>query len=246
MIFDGEKLRAALRDRTLPVYVPESIDSTNLECRRRIEAGEGRCLVVAGTQTAGRGRNGKHFFSPPGTGLYMSLAFRPAQGAENAIGVTTYTAVAATREIARLTGRSCRIKWVNDLFLDGRKVCGILTEAVGDTLIVGVGVNLLPTSVPPELEGIVGCLNCAGIAEDLAAGVTNALLQYHPEDASHMEEYRRRSLVLGRSARFFHDGRQRGGVAVAILDDGALVVDTPDGRETLRSGEVSLSGIAGI
>ncbi|MCD7786741.1 MAG: hypothetical protein LUG87_03520, partial [Oscillospiraceae bacterium] len=71
-------------------------------------------------------------------------------------------------------------------------------------------------------------------------------LQYHPEDASHMEEYRRRSLVLGRSVRFFHDGRQRGGVAVAILDDGALVVDTPDGRETLRSGEVSLSGIAGI
>ncbi len=87
MIFDGEKLRAALRDRTLPVYVPESIDSTNLECRRRIEAGEGRCLVVAGTQTAGRGRNGKRFFSPPGAGLYMSLAFRPAQGAENAIGV---------------------------------------------------------------------------------------------------------------------------------------------------------------
>ena len=242
MSFDLTRLRKELGDPALPVYPCESVDSTGTECRRRLAAGETRCLVLAETQTAGRGRRGKSFFSPAGAGLYMSLLFRPAGGPASAVGVTTYAAVRAAEAVERLSGKRCGIKWVNDLYFDGKKVCGILTEAVGDAVIIGVGVNLTPAAVPPELEGIAGCLDAPGVRDALAGAIARGLLDYAPGDVSHMAEYRRRSVVLGRRVRF----ADREGVAVAIDDDGGLAVDTAAGRVVLRSGEISLTGIEGI
>ena len=242
MLFDESAIRAALGDPALPLYLYDTIDSTNTECRRRLAAGEERCLVLADRQTAGRGRSGKNFFSPPRAGLYMSLLFRPEGGPANAVGITTYTAVCVARAVETLTGRACGIKWVNDLYLDGKKVCGILTEAVGAHVIVGIGVNLLPTAVPPELTGIMGCIGASGVRDALAGTVARSLLDYVPGDVSHMDEYRRRSVVLGRRVRF----GDREGIAAAIGDDGGLVVETAEGPVTLRSGEISLSEIEGL
>lgn len=242
MTFDEAKIRAALADPALPLYLYDGIDSTSSECRRRLAAGEARCLVLADRQTAGRGRNGKRFFSPPGAGLYMSLLLRPEGGARHALGITTYTAVRAAEAVETLTGKRCGIKWVNDLYFDGKKVCGILTEALGDAVIVGVGLNLLPAAVPPELAGVMGCLDAPGARDALAGTLARGLLDYVPGDASHMPEYRRRNLVLRRRVRF--PGGE--GRAVEILDDGGLVVETERGRVILRSGEISLTGIEGL
>lgn len=222
----------------------ETLDSTLSECFRILKSGAARrCLVLADAQTAGRGRLGRSFFSPPGAGLYLSVGFSPKGGAANAVGITTYAAVATAERIEALTGLHCGIKWVNDLFLAGRKVCGILTEAEGPYVAVGVGVNLTASAVPEELRDIVGWLDRPDIRVPLAAGLTGALLRYRPGELGHMAEYRRRSTVLGQRVRFTENGRERQGRATAIRDDGALVVQTATGQRVLQSGEVSVRGI---
>lgn len=243
MKLDTNRIRTALSEPELPVYLYDSLDSTSEECRRRLAAGEKACLVLAEGQLAGKGRNGKAFFSPKGTGLYMSLAFSLKGDAANAVGITTFAAVCTAQAIERLSGIRCGIKWVNDLYLCGRKVCGILAEAVDDSVIVGVGVNLQPSVVPADLEPIVGFLGCGDIRNELAAEVTNGLLSYRPGDLSHMEEYRARSVVIGRQIRFSGNGRVCVGTAVNIDDSGGLVADTAEGRMTLYCGEISLTGI---
>ena len=240
--FDLSLIQALVGDPALPVYAFDTIDSTNTECRRRLNAGEARCLVLADAQSAGRGRRGRSFFSPAGAGLYMSLAFRPEGGPAAAVGVTTCAAVCAAEAIETLTGLRCGIKWVNDLYLDGKKVCGILTEAIGEAVVVGIGVNLTPSAVPEELRNIVGCLGREGIRDQLAGGLARRLLCYRSGNTAHMAEYRRRSVVLGRRVRFGDSA----GLAAAIEDDGALAVDTAGGRVLLRAGEISLEEIEGL
>ena len=222
----------------------ETLDSTLSECFRTLNGGQARrCLVLADAQTAGRGRMGRSFFSPPGAGLYLSVGFSPKGGAADAVGITTYAAVAAAERIEALTGLHCGVKWVNDLFLAGRKVCGILTEAQGPFVAVGVGVNLSASAVPEELRDIVGWLDHPDIRVPLAAGLTQDLLSYRPGEVSHMAEYRRRSTVLGQRVRFTEQGKERQGRATAIRDDGALVIQTATGQRILQSGEVSVRGV---
>lgn len=248
-LLSASRIRALLGD-TLPVYVYRSIDSTSNECKRRLAQGEERCLVLAGEQTGGRGRRGKSFFSPGGAGLYMSLAMPVDAELADAVGVTAYAAVCVCSAIREVTGRRCGVKWVNDLYLDGKKVCGILSEAVAGleagrvgSAVIGVGVNLHPCAVPPELEDIVGFLDCGAVKNELAATIAARLLRFDPADKSYMAEYRARSAVLGREVRYYLDGGEKRGLAAAIGDDGALHVRTPSGIDVLRGGEVSLTGI---
>jgi len=235
-------IRVWLRDARLPVIVMDEVDSTSSECRRRLAAGEQRCLVVAERQSAGRGRQGRSFFSPDGRGLYMSLMFRPEGGIGALDGYTAYAAVAAARCIETHCGVSCGIKWVNDLYLNGKKVCGILTEAVGDALIVGIGINLLSGAVPEELRDIVGVLDCAADRNRLAADIVNELTVWPHEADDFRAEYRTRSIVLGQRIRFLHCGEEKAGLATEIAGNGNLLVETAEGLISLCSGEISLLG----
>ena len=230
----------------LPLYRFSEIDSTNNECRRRLAAGETRCAVLADTQTAGRGRSGKRFYSPAGAGLYLSLMLPAEGGSAGAVGLTTRAAVCTAEAVSALTGKDCGIKWVNDLYWQGKKVCGILTEGAGGAYIVGIGVNLTPAAVPEELWEIMGCLDAPGIRDALAGQLLARLTAAQPGDLSHMEAYRRRSIVLGRTVTFLRGETLCAGTAAAIADDGALAVDTAEGRIWLRSGEISLRGIEGL
>ena len=225
----------------LPVLCPETVDSTNSLCAKTLGPGTERCLVIADRQTAGRGRSGHSFYSPPEAGLYLSLGFPMRIGAEGPAGLTTLAAVAAAEEIERLSGKRCGIKWVNDLFLEGKKVCGILTEATGGFVIVGVGVNLSPSAVPEELRGIMGWIGAPEIRPALAAGIAARLLAHRPGSTAHMTAYRQRSLVLGRMVRFTWEGQPREALGVAIEDDGALLLrDARQQEYCLRFGEVSV------
>ena len=142
------------------IQVLEKVDSTN-NAAKLINACEPPRIIVANEQTKGRGRLGRNFYSPPGTGLYMTIAFCPDFGLDKAMLVTTIAAVAVCRAIEQVTGLYPKIKWVNDIYLNGKKVSGMMTEAQSnfetgniDKIILGIGVNCFPGSFPEELSDI--------------------------------------------------------------------------------------------
>ena len=119
-----------LKTQSLSIRVVDEVDSTNSVLKRMAAEGAPQgSVLIAERQSAGRGRMGRSFYSPPGTGLYMSLLLRPCMEAQRATLVTTSAAVAVAEAIERLAGEAAQIKWVNDVLFHGRKVCGILTEA---------------------------------------------------------------------------------------------------------------------
>ena len=240
------------RHRGLPVEVFQSIDSTNNEAKRRLAGGSGEtALIAAEEQTAGRGRLGRSFYSPGGTGLYMTLAIGRARTLRDPTVVTIAAAVAAARSVEALTGKQARIKWVNDIYMEGRKVCGILCEAVTDfvsgtveSVVIGIGVNVRTGRFPEELRAKAGALDTPGLLRcRLAARIADELLDIleQPEEHRFLADYRARSLVLGREVTFLRNGTEQKASAVAVDDAGGLLVRYADGREeTLRSGEVSV------
>lgn len=259
LVGGGEQLSAAsLRAKlgTRQIEYRETVDSTNRVARSMAESGaETGTVVVAGEQTAGRGRLGRTFSSRAGGGLYMSLILRPRGLAVNATLLTAYTAVAVAEALEEIApGLIVGIKWVNDLFCRGRKLAGILCEGALDMengqlsyVVVGVGVNLSREAIPPELAGIavsVGELTgqepdpaalCASIVRrlDLADG--------EMERKTFLAEYRRRSIVIGHEVTVCR-GEERFPAEVLRIDDnaGLLVRDWSGAESVLQSGEISV------
>ena len=224
--------------RDLSIHLFAEIDSTNNEAKRQMEAG---CtlpaLFLAEGQTAGRGRQGKSFFSPADSGLYMSLALEKPENAADAVSLTTRAAVAVCRAIRALTGLAPGIKWVNDLYLNDKKICGILAEAREQGVVIGIGVNIGKAAFPEELEGIAASLQLPELDRNvLAARITEEL--FRPGD--YMEDYRAWSIVLGKPVTYWENGAEKSGIAREIDDLGGLLVETESGMEVLRSGEISL------
>ncbi|MCD7871975.1 MAG: biotin--[acetyl-CoA-carboxylase] ligase, partial [Clostridiales bacterium] len=147
-ILSAESIKQNMKHKIDVLYYP-SVDSTN-SCAKSIAAGgDSRTLLItADEQTAGRGRQGKSFYSPPKTGIYMTLVIHPDLPLQNAVTATTAASVAVCRAVEKLTRLKPEIKWVNDVYLNGNKICGILTEAVSDfeagivtSVIIGIGMN---------------------------------------------------------------------------------------------------------
>jgi BirA family biotin operon repressor/biotin-[acetyl-CoA-carboxylase] ligase len=251
---DADPLSAALiqseLDDPLPVYAFSSIDSTNEEAKRRLnDVRQTPFAVVAEEQTAGKGRRGRSFYSPKGTGLYLSLVLSPNAAVTDVVGITSYAAVCVVEAIREVCGKQTAIKWVNDIYLDGRKVCGILTEAVSDMesghvshLIVGVGLNLRPTALPEDLREIVGFLDAKpGQKNRLAAAVLRRLTAFPLQTSAFIDRYRRYSMVLGKAIRYERNGTVYCAKAVDIDETGALLVEREDGAaDRLTSGEITL------
>lgn len=253
-------VRAALpeRYRDNPIYVLSVTDSTNTQAKKRAADGAAHgTLLLAEEQTAGRGRSGKSFFSPRGAGLYMSLVLRPTAAIKEPQMVTVAAAVAVCRAIEMLTDLKPQIKWVNDLYLDGKKICGILTEAVTDfesggveSIVVGVGVDcaLEESRLPSELRGLVGSLGAGRVSRSrLAAEIAAGLLDSFGKlsDRELIAAYRARSMILGRTVCFARGEERFTARATAVDDMGALLVTLPSGETmTLTSGEVSIGSLA--
>jgi len=141
------------------IYCFKTIDSTNAKAKQfAVQDGSDMALIVSEEQTSGRGRMGRSFFSPNASGIYMSLLIKPDFDISKSVLVTTAASVAVCRAIDSVLGLNCRIKWVNDIFLNGRKIGGILTEAITDFesgqveyIIIGIGINYWAPKVPfPE------------------------------------------------------------------------------------------------
>ena len=236
-----------LGDVDLPVYLFDTLDSTNNQAKRILnEQNTREFLVLCEKQTGGRGRYGRSFYSPSGAGLYMTLVTSPGLQLEDVVGITSFAAVCVVKAIRRLTGKTGQIKWVNDVFLDGRKLCGILTEAVSDfetatvsSIIIGIGINLYPSALPGELAEVVGFLEPShAVKNQLAAEITRELLQYDGS-SDYLQEYKKHSLVLGREITYQKNGVWYDGCARDIDTNGGLIVVRADGyTDTLQSGEI--------
>ena len=225
----------------------DTADSTNAKVRQMAlhGAAEGVTMIVC-RQTAGRGRRGRTFHSPEG-GLYLSTLIRPQEPIDPGI-ITCRAAVAAARAIESLCDAKIDIKWVNDLYLNRRKVAGILAEGVLSStgeltaVVLGVGINVGVTVFPNELRSIATSLGNEGasmLREDLAAAFLNRWERVQT-DPEWLEEYRRRNLVLGREVTVMQGDKIQTATAVRITDRGHLVVHTAAGERILSSGEVSV------
>lgn len=252
-------------------FYPE-IDSTNDELKRR--AGEGRCpeytVVSAGMQTGGRGRSGHTWSSPPGSSVSTSMIIYP-EGIEasHLPRLTPISAVAVAAAIEELYGLLAEIKWPNDVLLNKKKVCGILTEmlpAAGGMpacVIVGIGVNVHIRDFPQEIADIATSIDIAiesaasgqvpirTHCEDITRGIWEHFYEYYQdfkrtEDLSGiLDFYNKRLVNRGRRVRIMDPIAPYEGEALFIDETGALHVMTDTGERLVDSGEVSVRGIAG-
>ncbi len=237
------------------------IDSTNNYAKRLIEQHrqEGTklpdCMLIsADRQSAGRGRCGKSFASPEGGSIYMTLILRLSKPPERCMLITPAAAVGTLEALETAGSKTLGIKWVNDLYLDGGKVCGILTEAVFDGngvkveyVIVGIGINIDTdiSSLPKEVQEVAASLTGLKSSKEeltlsIAEQVTRRIYAAVQGDISFMYTYRERSILKGRLISWEDDHGKHSGRVITINDSGGLEVEE-DGRQiVLSSGEVSV------
>ena len=236
-----------------PVHVYDTLESSNRTAKLlALDGAPHGTLVLTAHQSAGRGRLGRKFESPAGKGVYCSILLRPELPAASAQTATIRAAVAVCRAVQSLCGLELAIKWVNDLYYQGKKVCGILTEAGTDLesgrlewLVVGIGLNLTSTAAdwPPELADKAGSLYPGGPAPvpraALAGAIARELLGLGP-GGDCLDEYRARCFVPGHWVTVCTGSETYAARALAIDDAGRLVVRRENGREeALRCGEVT-------
>ena len=252
----GIRKHLAPENRDIPITLLPTVPSTNAAARELAEQGApSGSLVLSRTQTRGRGRYGRSFFSPADTGLYLSILLRPSHTSpRQTVTLTAAAAVAMCQAIESVCDEAPQIKWVNDIYLQGKKVCGILTEAafgletgVPEYVVVGAGLNVYTPEggFPPELESTAGGLlphRAADVKNRLAAEFVNrflSLAQAQPEDF--LEDYRSRSLVLGKCVTVLSGDREQEALALGIDDSCRLVVRYDSGEtETLSWGEIRI------
>ena len=179
----------------------------------------------------------------------MSVVLHPNLEFTDAVGITTAAAVAVSRAIEQVTDKITDIKWVNDLYYNGKKVCGILCEAVASkgivsSVIVGVGINLAECSFPDELKDIAGTLGCDSLLRtQLVAAVADELfdVDFGEINEDILDEYRRKSMVIGKRIDYYINGEKNTATAVGIDAQGGLIIEKNDcSTDVLRSGEISL------
>lgn len=236
------------------VIVKQEVNSTNDLAKELAKGGApDGTLVLAHSQTSGRGRIGRSFFSPLGSGIYATLILRPNVPLQDITLITEMASLGILNAIERVCSLKAQIKWVNDIFINGKKVCGILTEANinpelknADYIILGFGINVKAATFPKDLEGIATSLEneCAFAVSKTALlrEILRELDQLYKtfETGDFLDEYRRRSWVLGKDIRVFCGDESFLAKALAIDDRGGLVIERNNKQETLYFGEVSI------
>jgi len=257
-ILSAQGIFPFLYDADRKIIVEQSLDSTNITAKQMaISNAEHGTVVIADHQTAGKGRYGRSFFSPKGHGIYMSFILLPSQiWLEVPTLITAFTAVAVCEAIIEVCEKHPQIKWVNDLFLDGKKICGISTEAVTDYengainwIVVGIGVNFtMPQDMPEELKEIVGAVftnneKNSVTRNRLAAAIINKMTALNAEseqiNKDFLKKYRERLMFLGEEITVTGTGKEYQATAIDIDDIGRLIVRNENGEiHSLFSGEV--------
>ena len=248
-------LRGAAKDYRLDIR--KEVPSTNTELKKLAAGGEKAGLVlIANSQTAGRGRLGRSFYSPSDSGIYMSLLLRPACAANAAMLLTSLVAVSAAKALERITGIKIGIKWVNDLYCGDKKIAGILTEgginmesSALEYAVVGIGINVFTPSFPNEIEAVATSLFPSDNTirrpsrSEIAAEVLNQIAEDMPllESRKHIAEYKARSVLIGKQIHVIKGGSRIPAKALDIDGEARLIVEYGDGSVgELLSDDVSI------
>lgn len=239
----------------IPILVNQSVVSTNAEAKKlAVDNALHGTVVIADEQTGGRGRLGRKFYSPAKTGIYMSIILRPHMDITNATLITTAAAVAVCRAIKSICHMNPKIKWVNDIFIDHKKVCGILTEAVTDfesgmveSIIVGIGINYKTIQFPDDIREIATSLYSSESTtinrNSLIAAIINELFSLYStlDNREFINEYKSYSMILGENIKYYHNNSEFFGKAIDIDNNGGLIVQTDQSDIiTLTSGEITI------
>lgn len=247
-------LKGAATDFALDVR--QTVTSTNTLAKEMAAKGakEGT-VIIAREQTEGRGRMGRNFYSPSSSGIYFTLILRPKLNLEDSLLITTATAVAVAKAIDAIAKVNASIKWVNDIFVGEKKVCGILTEASLnfesgglEYAVVGIGINIGTKDFPEEIKQIAGSIfedkpDNSPVTSILVAEVLNNLAECMNSltDKKYIEEYRQRSFLIGKPILVLKGKEVTPAKAINIDERARLVVEYEDHTtEALISGEVSV------
>lgn len=250
-------IKKYLKNRKMKIDVFPSVGSTNTLAKQKASEGAPDLYaVIAGQQTAGRGRYGRSFFSPDNSGLYMSLVLRPdCWKSDRAFRITTMAAVAMCEAINEISPDQARIKWVNDIFMRDKKICGILTEAsfdlesnMLDYAVLGVGVNVYePTDgFPEELKNIAGSVfvkKQKDAKNRIAGNFLNRFIHYYKSGdiSEYTDKYRKLSLAVGKEVTVISAAGQERALVTGVDDECRLLVKFSDGKEkALSYGEISI------
>lgn len=240
----------------------DTIDSTNTEAQELAEKGyPSGTLVVADKQESGKGRRGRSWVSPSGTGIFMTLMIKPDINPNNASMLTLVAALAVAKAITSVTGEEAMIKWPNDIVVNSKKVCGILTEMNAqfdyiNHIVVGIGINVHNESFPEEISQMASSLMIEAGGKrfhraQIIAETMSYFEQYYDtflktQDLSALvREYDELLVNRNKSVRVLDPKEPFDGKAMGITPKGELIVDTWESRKLVSSGEVSVRGIYG-
>ena len=240
----------------------DTIDSTNTKAQELAEKGyPSGTLVVADKQESGKGRRGRSWVSPSGTGIFMTLMIKPDINPNNASMLTLVAALAVAKAITSVTGEEAMIKWPNDIVVNGKKVCGILTEMNAqfdyiNHIVVGIGINVHNESFPEEISQMASSLMIEAGGKrfhraQIIAETMSYFEQYYDtflktQDFSALvREYDKLLVNRNKSVRVLDPKEPFDGKAMGITPKGELIVDTWESRKLVSSGEVSVRGIYG-
>jgi BirA family biotin operon repressor/biotin-[acetyl-CoA-carboxylase] ligase len=260
----GELMALLPEERLKTVVCLDSVDSTNDRLRAMAMDGapDGQ-IVLANCQTRGKGRLGREFRSPADKGVYMSLLLRPESAPADMAPVTAWTAEAMCGAVERACGARPGIKWINDLVMDKKKICGILTEMSVESesgrvqfVIIGVGVNAneTPEDFPPEIRNVAGSImeaaggpvSRAKLAAEMINGFDALRAGWPGARESVLAGYRRDCLTPGNEVVLISAGREERAFAEGVDDSFGLAVRLRNGeRRVINSGEVSVRGLCG-
>ncbi len=266
-VFGYTEIKSRLHTRWAGVVLHyyDSIDSTNVQAKRLAEEGAPHgTLVTADLQTAGRGRRGRSWDSPPGSNLYFTILLRPQIAPDKASMLTLVMALAVAQGIKKVCGDRVQpgIKWPNDIVMDGRKVCGILTEmslsVEQDSIqyvVIGVGINVRKRQFAEELQGraialeeLSGPVNRSELLAAVLESFEGAYEAFCKDESLSClkESYDALLVNLGRHVRVLDPKGEFEGIARGIREDGRLIVELSDGTmQDIYAGEVSVRGIYG-
>lgn len=225
----------------------KTIDSTNNEAKRCYDnLSDIPIIFISDHQTNGKGRLGRSFYSPKDTGLYMSLLMK-VNSESNIVSLTTATAVCVVKAIEKLSSLSPVIKWVNDIYINDKKVCGILCEAITnpetsqiDAIVIGIGVNISTSVFPEEIKDIAGALKTDIDKNMLCALIVDNILNTISEKSDFIDDYKKYSMVIGKEITYTENGITKAATAIDINQNGGLVINTEDGTKILSTGEISI------
>ncbi len=256
-LMSAEGIRTFLKDeyKNLSVTVYKTVGSTNTEAKiQAMQNAQHGTVIISEGQTEGRGRMGRSFYSPAESGIYMSIILKPQLNIYDSVLITTASAVAVCTAIDKFTNLEPKIKWVNDIYLNNKKICGILTEAVTDmesgtinSVVVGMGINVKTEDFPSELKETAGSIFNTGddsyIRNRLSAEIINNVLSIcgSLQDRSFLKIYKERSMILNEKIKYLKNNQWFEGYAQDIDEYGGLIVFHEDGhKEVLHSGEITV------